>query len=142
MDFVEVDRIIKSHGFDSEPAFTNVYVSVSDIPQEMNALGLYYPNEQLIVIPPNGEESVFIHELGHRYGHFYFNNLTEEFAEEFRKRYEYNSVHAFGRDISYIPFKWPADRPVYQIGDGAAGILPLLVSGAVLGVSYALSRRR
>ncbi len=107
MDYSDVDRIINSHGFDSEPAFTNVEVSIHDIPQPKPnecILGLYYPDSELIVIPPNGMESTLLHELGHRYYHYYYNDLSEPSAENFRKKYQGAAALMYrGSDFSRLP---------------------------------------
>jgi hypothetical protein len=35
-------------------------------------------------IPPDSDEETVFHELGHRYGHYHNDNLSEEFAEWYR----------------------------------------------------------
>jgi hypothetical protein len=105
VDYGEVDRIINEHGFSAEPAFSDVTVAIRPIP-EMDGcpLGLYYPASGTIVIPPDGYPSVILHELGHRYGHYYYNNLSEQFAESFRKRYQGGTAVMYaGRDFARLP---------------------------------------
>jgi len=89
MDFPEIDQILLRHGLAQEVAFDQVGIDIRPIP-DMNGcpLGLYYPDEGTIVIPPDGYESVLLHELGHRYGHYYYNDLSEPFAEDYRHRYQ------------------------------------------------------
>lgn len=105
MDYAQVDQIINSYGLANEPAFTDVYVNIAPIP-DMNGcpLGLYYPGSELIVIPPDGYPSVLLHELGHRHGHYYYNNLSEPYAESFREKYQSgkNILYA-GGDFSRLP---------------------------------------
>ncbi len=107
MDYQLVDHIINSHGFASEPAFKDVYVSVHDIAQPKPnecILGLYYPDESMIVIPPDGLESTMLHELGHRHGHYYYDDLSEKYAEDFRKRYQRGVALMYrGSDFSRLP---------------------------------------
>lgn len=105
MDYSEVDRIINSHGFASEPAFKDVYVSVHNISSYYPCvLGLYYPDSEVIVIPPDGLESTMLHELGHRFNHFYYNDLSEEAAEVFRKRYQGAAALMYrGQDFTRLP---------------------------------------
>jgi hypothetical protein len=100
MDFDQVDRIINSHGFASEPAFKDVYVSIHPIPEMDGScpLGLYYPDTGTIVIPPDGYESVLLHELGHRFGHYHYDDLSEKFAEQFREDHQ---GYGSGRTIMY-----------------------------------------
>jgi hypothetical protein len=142
MDFVEIDRIINDHGFASEPAFTDVYISVHEIPPEMNAIGLYYPDSEVIVIPPDGLESVLLHELGHRYGHFYFEDLTEQYAEAFRRRYETRHLAPLGKDVSYLPYSRPANAVVYQIAPTDSPLLPIFCIGLALGAGVLLDKSR
>lgn len=110
MDYKTVDEIINRHGFSSEPAFRNVGVSIHDIgPMDIGArsvcpLGLYYPGSETIVIPPDGHESTLLHELGHRHGHYYYDNLTEQYAEDFRKRYQGGTALMYsGKDLAKLP---------------------------------------
>ncbi len=101
MDYDQVDQIITSMGFASEPAFDDVTILLAPIPSFNGCpLGLYYPVSEYspqfhqtikgktIIIPPDGTESALKHELGHRHGHYYSNDLSEKYAEDFRKRYE------------------------------------------------------
>ena len=105
MDFEEVDSILARHGLAQEPAFDQVGIDIRPIP-DMNGcpLGLYYPDSATIVIPPDGYESVVLHELGHRYGHYYYNNLSEPFAEDYRHRYQKgNALMYSGGDFDRLP---------------------------------------
>ncbi len=105
MDYEEVDQIINENGFNNEPAFDNVTVAIRDIPDMDGCpLGLYYPATGTVVIPPDGYPSVLLHELGHRYGDYYYGDLSEQFAEKFRTKYQdgYALMYA-GRDFSRLP---------------------------------------
>jgi len=104
MDFQEVDQILARHGLSQEPAFDKVSIDIRPIP-DMNGcpLGLYYPDSATIVIPPDGYESVLLHELGHRYGHYYYDNLSEVFAEDYRRRYQRgNALMYSGGDFTRL----------------------------------------
>ena len=105
MDYQVVDQIINSHGFRNEPAFRDVYVEVAPIPNMDGCpLGLYYPGSGLIVVPPDAYPSVVLHELGHRYGHYHYNNLSEQYAESFRQKYQTGrSVLYAGGDFRRLP---------------------------------------
>jgi hypothetical protein len=97
MDHQSLQQILDRYGLASEPAFDDVKVEISPILPDRKgrqALGLYFPTEELIVLPPTLDvevgtlgESVAIHEFGHRHGHFYYNNLTEPYAENYRREY-------------------------------------------------------
>lgn len=105
MDYSDVDRIITNRGFASERAFKDVIVSIHPIPNlDGCPLGLYYPDSGMIVIPPEGQEPALLHELGHRYGHYYYNNLSEQYAEDFRRRYQTGPVTMYhGSNFAALP---------------------------------------
>jgi len=124
MDFDEVDRILSRHGLTQEPAFDQVGIDIRQIP-DMNGcpLGLYYPDSGNIVIPPDGYESVLLHELGHRHGHYYYNNLSEPYAEDYRRRYQKGSALMYsGGDFARLP-KFDA---LYR--EGEKGIIAMAFS--------------
>lgn len=117
MDYSDIDRIITSHGLASEPAFQDVNITIQPIPNLNGCpLGLYFPSreylhqfgrtipEGTIIIPPDSYDSVLLHELGHRYGHYHHNNLSEQFAETYRKRYQGGVVLFYsGSDFRRLP---------------------------------------
>jgi len=93
MNYLQLDLLLKRHGLDGEPAFKDVNVAIQELPEQYsNVLGLYYPDEQFIVVPPGSNEQTILHELGHRYGHYYQQNLTEKFAEQYRLSHQKNPV--------------------------------------------------
>lgn len=54
-------------------------------------LGALFPDEGeagLIVLPPTAGESTLLHELGHRIGFFYYNDLSEAFANNYMHELE------------------------------------------------------
>jgi len=105
MDYHEIDYILIRNGLAQEPAFDQVGIAIRPIPDMDGCpLGLYYPDSALIVIPPDGYESVLLHELGHRYGHYYQNNLSEQFAEEYRRHYQKSTALMYsGGDFARMP---------------------------------------
>jgi hypothetical protein len=105
MNYQQVDQIINSHGFANEPAFRDVTVSIAPIPNMDGCpLGLYYPGSGTIVVPPDAYPAVLEHELGHRYGHYHYNNLSEAFAESFRQKYQTGRAILYaGPDFARLP---------------------------------------
>jgi len=118
MDFSDVQRIMVTKGFAADPAFENVRIGIEPI-QCYNGcpLGLYFPDAEwspyvqdvvpggTIVIPPNATEATLLHELGHRHGHYYYNDLSEAYAEYFRRIYQPTErvmLYA-GDDFSRLP---------------------------------------
>lgn len=121
MDYTEVDRIFDYHRLEEEVAFEKLVIDIKPIP-EMNGcpLGLYYPDSATVVIPPDGFESVLLHELGHRYGHYHYDNLSEVFAEDYRRHYQKGTAILYdGQDFTRLP-KFDA---LFQ--EGERGILAL-----------------
>ena len=98
MDYPAIDQFMKKTGLAVEPAFDYLHFMTERIPSEANRkiLGLYYPDGDMshdgygylppstIILPPDSSEGTLLHELGHRYGHFYYNDLSEPFAENYR----------------------------------------------------------
>ena len=93
MNYEYFDEILRAHGIQDEPAFDKVLVEIAPLPaQYRDTLGLYYPDPDHAVqvepgtiwIPPNADEETVLHELGHRRGHFYHNDLSEKTAEAYR----------------------------------------------------------
>lgn len=92
MKFSDIDPIMSKDGISGDPAFNNVKIKIATIESDDRyaPLGLYYPgeNDQRIIIPPDCDESTLLHELGHRHGAYYYGDLSEEYAENFRKTLE------------------------------------------------------
>lgn len=98
---------MQDKSFASDPAFLGIPIAVQPIPP-MNGcpLGLYDPNTGAITLSPdaNSTHTVLLHELGHRHGDYYHNNLSEKYAEVFRRKHQKNSVLLYeGRDINTLP---------------------------------------
>jgi hypothetical protein len=101
MNYDEIDAFLKKTGLASEPAFDNLHVMTAEIAPTPHSkiLGLYFPEgdsggefgnlpPSTTVLPPDVSKSTVLHELGHRYGHYYYDDLSEEFAEAYRKAQE------------------------------------------------------
>lgn len=105
MDYDAIDTIISAKGFADNPAFENLTIAVKPIPSFNSCpLGLYYPDTQTIVLPPDASEGALLHELGHRHGDYYYNDLSEAYAEDFRKRYQKGKALLYvGNDFDRLP---------------------------------------
>lgn len=104
MDYTTIDAAMASKGLLNETAFRDVYIAIQPIPC-MNGcpLGLYYPDEALIVLPPDGTKAALFHELGHRYGDYHYHDLSERFAEAFREKYQGTALLYMGSDFKRLP---------------------------------------
>lgn len=97
MNYPEIDQVLVSKSLANDPAFDDLIISIEPIPSFNGCpLGLYYPDTATILLPPNGLKSALLHELGHRHGHYYYDDLSERYAEAFRKIYQ-----AKGRTLLY-----------------------------------------
>ena len=99
MDAAEISQVLHDEGLASDPAFRDLNFIMGTLP-EKNVLGLYYPDPipSIIALPPDADKSTLLHEVGHRYGHYYYGDISEEFAETFRKGHE---LH--GRALFFAP---------------------------------------
>ena len=92
MDYADIDSILVQHGLAGDPAFDGMHLLIAPIESDDSRapLGLYYPgaDKQQVVLPPNADISTALHEFGHRYGAYHYGDLSEEFAENFRKTLE------------------------------------------------------
>jgi hypothetical protein len=110
MDFQEVDRYMRATGLANEPAFIFLHFLFEPIPlmEKRKILGLYFPEGEepqnlfgylppsTIILPPDADTSTLLHELGHRCGDYYYGDLSEEFAEAFRRQFEQSEVSRAG----------------------------------------------
>ncbi len=105
MDYSAVGAIMSAKGITSEPAWRDLNVLVAPTPNMDGCpLGLYFPDFKLVQVPPDASEAVLLHELGHRYGDFHYQDLSERFAEQYRKRYQAGSVQLYmGNDFNRLP---------------------------------------
>jgi len=101
MNYKQIDQIMAVYGFMYDPAFDNVKIGIEPIKCYNGCpLGLYFPSEEwnqgvgaivpggTIIIPLEGSEDTLLHELGHRHGHYYYDDLSERYAENFRQIYQ------------------------------------------------------
>ena len=89
MDYGKIDSIMANKGIAKDPAFDALHFLVETIPSFNGCpLGLYYPDTATIILPPDGTTSALLHELGHRHGHYYYGDLSEGYAENYRKAHE------------------------------------------------------
>lgn len=120
MEYSDVQSVMNMHGLNGEPAFENVSISIAPIDCDVGPcpLGLYYPDTELIVIPPEQPltvgEGVLLHELGHRYGHFYYGDLSEKFAEAYRMGHQKGVACMYaGGNLA----KLPAMTSIFEEGE-------------------------
>jgi hypothetical protein len=93
MDARTIDRVMFGKGLVSDPAFQGLTFLIEPIPYTNGCpLGLYFHDTGLIWIPPEADESTLLHEVGHRYGDYYYHDLSEGFAEYFRMWYEQSAA--------------------------------------------------
>ncbi len=96
MDFNRFERILNHYGLNDDPAISdpNFLVRIAPLPPEYEkqALGLYYPEapenpfKSRLWVPPDADDETVKHELGHRIGHYYFDDISEPTAEVYRKK--------------------------------------------------------
>jgi hypothetical protein len=113
MEYSDIDEILNRRGISDDPAFKDVVVNINPIgldPSGRAALGLYFPKESTIVLPPTLDpakdslgETVALHELAHRHGHYYYNDLSEQYAEnqsqKWQGRMEYHDIFGEPDDV-------------------------------------------
>ena len=89
LDYDRIDNIIRSRGLENEQAFKGTIFYVEPIPclggNGACPIGLHLYKENKIIVSPGWSEGTVLHELGHRYGYYYYNDLSESYAESFRK---------------------------------------------------------
>jgi len=119
MTYQEIDQILLAKGLSTDPAFDALKIAVETIPSTNGCpLGLYYPDTALVILPPDGTEGALLHELGHRHGHYYYNDLSEVYAEAFRKIYQPK-----GRALLYCGNHFesiPKFGPLFEEGERGA----------------------
>ena len=84
-----IENIVRSRGMENEQAFKDITFYVEPLPclngNGACPIGLYLYKENKIFVSPGFSDGTVLHELGHRYGHYYYNDLSESYAESFRK---------------------------------------------------------
>lgn len=103
--YSEIDSIMASRSLATDPAFDALHILIEPIPCiDGCPLGLYYPDTATMILPPDFTEGALFHELGHRHGHYYYSNLSELYAEDFRKKYQSGRVLLYaGNHIERLP---------------------------------------
>lgn len=87
-DLEKVDNIMRSRGLLNDPAFSQTQFQITPLAcMDGCPVGLYRYNENLIQLPPGFSEGTVLHELGHRFGHYYHDDLSEAYAEDYRKQF-------------------------------------------------------
>jgi len=118
MDYREIDQIMTAKRLSDNPAFGDeLAISLESIACTNSCpLGLYFPvsewspnvqryvRGETIILPPDACEGALFHELGHRHGHYYYDNLSEKYAEDFRRKYQKGRALLYlGNDLSLLP---------------------------------------
>lgn len=90
MNYEDIDRLMTTKNLMSDPAFGDELIIAIEPTPNMDGcpLGLYYPDTATVILPPDATQGALFHELGHRHGHYYYDDLSERYAESFRKRYQ------------------------------------------------------
>lgn len=126
-------------GLVNEPAFDSLHFLIEGIPPQKNQtiLGLYFPEGEIaglpfgylppstIILPVDATEDTLLHELGHRYGDFYYNDLSEQFAENWHKSHQKGVVSMFRLEENKLGL-WERVA-VANMGRTRASIIPLVV---------------
>lgn len=125
MDYREIDQAMRSKSLAADPAFDTLHILVESIPCiDGCPLGLYYPDTATVILPPDATEAALYHELGHRHGHFYYNDLSEKYAENFRKAYQGGRVLMYlGNHLNSLP------RFGVLFEEGERGIVEVALGG-------------
>lgn len=160
---MKLTSLLSKYGLSEETAFQDSRVAVKPIPCDWRGcpLGLYDPDTGGVTLPPNYTEGAVLHEAGHRYGHYYYNDLSEGFAEAFRGHFLPETVTYLGggKELSevgallspgqrgYLMLRF-SNEPTrdllqkvnapgyYMLPDGSYGI-PLMVTGDVAWIQLA-----
>jgi hypothetical protein len=106
MEYNTVEAILAQHGITNEPAFNDLVVNIGQMPLYNGRcpLGLYNQFDTAIQrplislpadLPPDIMETITLHEFGHRHGDYYYNDMTESYAEKYRAKYQKESVRIY-----------------------------------------------
>jgi hypothetical protein len=96
MNYTDIFRIMKETGLEQDPAFTRVNFLIQPIPMMDGCpLGLYVPERKDIILPPEFIPAAAYHEIGHAYGDYHDHNISEQYAEAFRKKYMGNNAAVY-----------------------------------------------
>ena len=100
MNYQDVFRVMQKTGMENDPAFADVKFLIQPIPMMDGCpLGLYVPERKDIILPPEFSPAALYHEIGHAYGDYHYHNLSEQYAESFRRQYMNNGALYVGSDF-------------------------------------------
>ena len=127
----EVPSALVRTGLSTEPALQGLAYVFEPIPcGRYNGcpLGLYNSDIRTITLPPVYLEGVLFHEWGHAFGDFYYGDLSEEYAEWFRRSLGGGKLVAlaalpadeFHRLASFEAIFQPGERGAVEIGLSSA----------------------
>ena len=88
MNYGQIHQTIGRLGLSGDPALRSTIFVLEPIPCNNGCpLGLYDPGANTIILPPEYTGGALVHEIGHRLGHYYQHDLSEAFAEAYRKQH-------------------------------------------------------
>ncbi len=97
MDYLHIATVMDNLGLIQEPAFKDVQFFIGPMPKlDGCPLGLFWPDNREVNIPVEANDVVLLHEMGHAYGQYYFNDLSEPYAERWRRAYQKQPVAFYG----------------------------------------------
>jgi len=86
MEDVRVRKTILRYGLAHDLAFADTRVLFDPIRCNGRCpLGMYDTDTNIIYLAPIWSEATLLHELGHRHGHYYHDDISEGYAERWRK---------------------------------------------------------
>ena len=146
MEYGNVDRFMKDTGLAQDPAFDYLHFLNEPIRAtlgDLRILGLYYPEAgkdaygylppSTIHLPPDASISTLLHELGHRHGDYYYNDISEKYAEDWRKAMEAEIFGLTGEPVAQVSLL-PSINPLKIVGGVllAAGAISLVIGASKL----------
>ena len=109
MDYRTVDAIMSAKNLAHYPAFDDVTILIQQTPNLNGCpLGLYYPETATkpatIILHTEATEAALLHELGHRYGDYHLDDLSERYAENFRAKHQKGGALLYrGSNFARLP---------------------------------------
>ena len=87
MTFDDIERLMLKKGIYTDPAFGDgLSIGFDEMPNLNGCpFGLYFPDTASVILPYDAIDAALYHELGHRHGHYYYSDLSEAYAENYRK---------------------------------------------------------
>lgn len=124
----EVPSALVRSGLSAEPGLQDITYEFRPIPCYNGCpLGLYDSDTRTIILPPVYLEATLFHEWGHAMGDFYYEDLSEPYAEWFRKSLGGGSLvpladlppEDFSRLASFECLFQPGERGAVEMGMAA-----------------------